>query len=261
MSPHLASAVNLLSIVRQQTDAIGVAVSFGKDSLATLDLCCALFPRVEAYYLYRVRALRVVDEWTAAVWQRHRVRVRMYPHFDLARCYRWAVLQPHWRGLDQVPQIGFADIEAAFRRDARVEWIAYGWRRNDSFSRALIMRACRGIDWDTRRVYPLRAWRRGEVYAHLDRRGIPRPPTLGRKEQGGLDFVPAALRWLGERYPDDLARWLEDFPFAAIQLGGDRQCALDLGRHGEKTERAAQRDLRDGAHVREVPGEQTAAPA
>lgn len=97
MSPHLASAVNLLSIVRQQTDAIGVAVSFGKDSLATLDLCCALFPRVEAYYLYRVRALRVVDEWTAAVWQRHRVRVRMYPHFDLARCYRWAVLQPHWQ--------------------------------------------------------------------------------------------------------------------------------------------------------------------
>ena len=48
MKPHIASALNLLKCVRQSADAIGVAVSFGKDSLVTLDLCSRIFKRIEA---------------------------------------------------------------------------------------------------------------------------------------------------------------------------------------------------------------------
>lgn len=169
----LASAQNLLRLVRGQTEAIGVAVSFGKDSLATLDLCVRMFPRVEGYYLFRVRDLDIVREWCEAVYQRHRVVVRQYPHFDLVRCYRNAVLQPHWRGLQNTPRIGMADIEAKFRADAKVDWIAYGWRRNDSLSRAIIMKRYAGYDPNSRRVFPIRSWRRAEVYAYLESRGIP----------------------------------------------------------------------------------------
>lgn len=222
MSAHVASAVNLLKIVRAQTDAIGVAVSFGKDSLTTLDLCCRIFRRVEGYYLYRVAGLAIVDEWAAAVKARHGVTVRMYPHFDLSRCYRHAVCQPHWRGLDKTPRIDMSDIEAAFRRDAGVDWIAYGWRRNDSFSRALIMKKTGGLDPAARRVFPLRSWTRAQVYAYLDARGIPRPPTLGRKEQGGLDFHEGALEELRKTSPSDYERWLRDFPFARVQAEGRR---------------------------------------
>ncbi len=215
---HLRSSINLLRIVRQTTDAIGVAVSYGKDSLATLDLCARIFPRVEAYYLFRVRGLRAVADWAEAVHGRYGIRVRNYPHFDLARCYRYAVLQPHWRGLENTPRFGLSDVEAVFRREANVEWIAYGWRRNDSFSRALIMKRCRGLDFDARRVFPLRAWRRRDVYAWLTRNSIPHPPKLGRKEQGGLDFVAPALIWLREQYPDDWSKWLTDFPFSPVQI-------------------------------------------
>lgn len=218
MTLHECSSRNLLSMVRQVTDSIGVAVSFGKDSLATLDLCCSIFPRVEAYYLFRVRGLSLVDDWAASVKARHGVVVRMYPHFDLARCYRNAVLQPHWDGLNKTPNVGMDGIEAGFRADANVDWLAYGWRRNDSMSRALIMRKCAGYDAQRRRVFPLRAWRRAEVYEYLDRRGIPRPPTLGRKEQGGLDFHPDALGALAAERPDDYAKWLRDFPFSGMQV-------------------------------------------
>ena len=218
MTPHERSALNLLHIVRAETDAIGVAVSFGKDSLATLDLCCRVFPRVEGYYLYRVAGLRIVGEWADAVRARHGVNVRMYPHFDLSRCYRNAVFQPHFSGTDKVAQVKMADVEQQFRVDANVSWLAYGWRRNDSFSRALIMRKTRGFDADAQRVFPLRSWKRGDVYAYLERRNIPLPEGLGRKEQGGLDFHPDALRLLRDRYPDDYARWIADFPFSAIQI-------------------------------------------
>lgn len=218
MSDHVRSAMNLLRIVRQTTDAIGVAVSFGKDSLATLDLCCRVFTRVEGYYLFRVRGMAIVDEWSADVLSRFGVRVRMYPHFDLVRCYRHAVLQPHWEGLDKTPLVKMADIEAQFRVDANVDWIAYGWRRNDSFSRALIMKSTGGLDADSRRVFPLRSWRRQDVYDYLAEKAIPLPDGLGRKDQGGLDFHAGALRRLAENYPEDYQRWLADFPFSEIQL-------------------------------------------
>lgn len=220
MSEFINSSWNLLRLVRAETDAIGVAVSFGKDSLATLDLCCRLFVRVEGYYLYRVKGLAIVDEWSEAVRRRYGVNVRMYPHFDLSRCYRNAVLQPHWKGTEQTAKIKLPDIEDAFRRDANVEWIALGWRRNDSFSRALIMKQCGGFDPKTKRVFPLRAWKRKDVFGYLAERHIPLPPGLGRKDQGGLDFHPGALAALRDEYPDDWQRWLTDFPFAGLQLAG-----------------------------------------
>lgn len=229
--PHVTSSVNLLKIVRQETDAIGVAVSFGKDSLSVLDLCCRVFPRVEGYYLFRVRGLAIVDEWAETVRQRHGVTVRMYPHFDLSRCYKNAVLQPHWSGLAKTPRLKMRDIDDHFRREARVDWIASGWRRNDSFSRALIMKKCAGFDASARRLFPLRTWRRQQVYDYLTSRGIALPPGLGRKEQGGLDFNAGALAELKQR-PDDYAKWLRDFPFSEVQLA-----TMDAGENHDDTPR------------------------
>ena len=218
MAIHETSAVNLLRLVRAETEAIGVAISFGKDSLATLDLCCRVFRRVEAYYLFRVRGLALVDGWASQIEQRWHVIVRMYPHFDLSRCYRNAVLSPHWRGAQRCPKLKLTDVEARFRADAGVEWLAMGWRRNDSFNRAIILKSCAGYDVGSKRVFPLRSWRRQDVLDYLDRRKIPVPPGLGRKEQGGLDFDRGALIHLRDHHPEDYRQWLRDFPFSGIQL-------------------------------------------
>lgn len=176
-----------------------------------------MFRRVEGYYLFRVRDLDIVKEWAEQVRRRHGVVVRNYPHFDLVRCYRASVLQPNFIGADKVKKIGMADIECAFRRDANVKWIAYGWRRNDSFSRAMIMKKCGGYDPAARRVFPVRSWSRKLVLAYLADRDIPVPPGLGRKDQGGLDFHPAALEELRRNHPADWAKWERDFPLSGSQ--------------------------------------------
>jgi phosphoadenosine phosphosulfate reductase len=209
------TAVNLLSIVRGQTDAIGVSVSFGKDSMVTLDLCCKIFKRVEAFYLFRVANLSVIKKWQNYVKKRYGINVEMYPHFDLSRCYRNNILQPHYRNLGKkVPKITWNDTEHYFRVQKKVDWLAYGWRRNDSFSRALIMKSNAGYDEKSRRVFPLRAFSRTHVYEYLDKMGIPRPPDLGRKEQSGFDFNPDAIQYLKKNNPNDYKKWIRDFPFS-----------------------------------------------
>ena len=218
MKPHITSALNLLKVVREETDAVGVGVSFGKDSYATLDLCCRVFDRVEGYYLFRVRDMQIVDEWRYDVERRWGVDVKMYPHFDLSRCYRHGVLSPHWSKGAKCPKIKLADIETKFRKDVGVEWLAMGWRRNDSFSRALIMKQNAGYDPNAHRVFPLRSWRRQDVLDYLHKRSIPLPEGFGRKDQGGLDFHAGALEYLKTNYPADYRRWLQDFPFSEMQL-------------------------------------------
>jgi len=218
----IASAREVLAIIRAQTDRIGVAFSAGKDSHVVLDLVCRQFTRVDAFYLWRVPELEVIRRLCARVEKRYGIGVRMYPHFDLSRVFKHAVLQPHWGGLDRVPRVDMADVEARFRAETGVEWIAYGWRRNDSRSRALIISQTARMDWKARRVYPIGHWRRQDVLNYLRANGITRPPTFGRREQGGVDFHPATLNYLLQRFPDDYAKLVEMYPYAeAYRLSAD----------------------------------------
>lgn len=218
MKPHIVSAVNLLNLVRHQTDSIGIGISFGKDSLTVLDLCSKIFPKIYGYYLFRVRDLELIETWRQWVKNRYGVDVMMIPHFDLSRCYRNGVLRAHTDKAVSVPKITMKDVEEYFKNEKMVDWIAYGWRRNDSFSRAVIMKQTGGYDEKSQRVFPLRAFKRSDVINYLKDNNIPEPPALGRKEQGGLDFHPEAIRTLKEQYPEDYQKWIVDFPFSGLQL-------------------------------------------
>jgi len=213
---YVQQAIRQLQIVRDSTDVIGVGCSFGKDSLAVLDLCCRVFPRVEAFYLYRVRGLSFVDDWIKKVQARYGVVFRQYPSGNLSHCYANSVLQPHWSAARKAPIIKQVDIENTFRCDAGVEWIALGWRRSDSFNRAIILKKSGGIDFGSRRIFPIRTWKRSDVYAYLARRKITPTPGFGRKEQGGLDFHPGAIDYIRQR-PADWDRLTKDFPFIGVQ--------------------------------------------
>lgn len=214
-------------MIRQSTDRLGIAFSGGKDSHVVLDLAAATFPRLYGYYLYRVGELKFIDKICRRAEKRWSIKILYYPHFDLYRCYKNAIFQPHWKATDEVPKITMKDVEQTFRADTGVTFIAYGWRRTDSLSRALIMKSCHGIDLKAQRIYPIWQWRRSDVFSYLKIRNIPRPPALGRQEQGGADFHPEALRWLRDNYPDDYDKFIKEFPYAEIQtLANDKFSAL-----------------------------------
>jgi phosphoadenosine phosphosulfate reductase len=217
----ISDCLELLRCVRQQTDAIGVAFSAGKDSLATLDLICSsgLFKRVEAFYLYRVEALKPIERIIRLCERRYGIEIRRLPHYDLARLFRRAVLMPHWAGLDRIPPLSFAEIENVFRTLAKVEWVAYGWRVSDSIARLRILRGNRGLWPEVKRVFPIWQWKRDNVHAYLAARRLPLPPTFGRQEQGGADLHPCVLEYLDEHDPEGAQKLREVFPWIEVLAG------------------------------------------
>lgn len=212
------AAENILKIIRGHTDHLGLAFSAGKDSHVVADLASKIFPQVTGFYLFRIEGLKVIERLCLRAKRLWNMDVIHYPHFDLSRCYGNAILQPHWTALDEVPVIKFKDVEMRFRSETGIEWIAYGWRRSDSLSRALILVHNGGIDWENKRVYPIARWSRQDVLSYLRMKKIPRPPTFGRAEQGGVDFHPLAMAWIKENYPDDFEKIRKDFPYVEAQI-------------------------------------------
>lgn len=195
-----------------------MAFSAGKDSHVIIDLCAQIFGRVEAFYMYRVPNLQMIQSLCDRIKFRYGIKVQHYPHFDLSRCFKNAVFQPHWIGLEKVPTLKMIDVENHFRKERNVDWIAYGWRASDSRSRSIILSRTKGIDFNSQRVFPLRRWRRRDVLVYLHHVGIPLPPSLGRKEQGGVDLHRDVVLYLKTYYPKDLKKFLEVFPYAEAQL-------------------------------------------
>lgn len=202
------TALRVLRCVRAQTDRILVYFSGGKDSLCTLDLCVRVFPQVEACYFYRVPGMKITQDLLTPVRKRYDIVIHEIQANDVATVLRDGILSPP-RPIKETPD-GLRTLMAA----RSLLWSARGIRASDSLARRGILRQGGAINLHSHQVYPLAWWNREEVLDYLRVRRLPRPPTFGRQEQGGVDFHPDTYEFLRTRYPEDWSKWLEVFPYA-----------------------------------------------
>jgi phosphoadenosine phosphosulfate reductase len=212
----LARAQALLRSVREESDSILVGVSGGKDSLVVLDLCCALFPRVEGYCM-RILDVRCATADAELAARRHRIPLHVVPHFDTPRLIKHAVFRFHRNDADNVRELKLKDIESDLRSKTGIDWLATGERMTDSAARRIMMTENGGINHKSRHVYPIADWLDRDVFSYLRAKRIPLPERWGRVlTQGGTGFTltPAVLRHVRAKYPDDYERIRQAFPFA-----------------------------------------------
>lgn len=217
----LGSAQELLRRAKSAgAERVLVALSGGKDSLVSLDLCVKEFgaKNVVAWFMYFVPGLAIAEAPVRAAAARHGIELLTIPHWDLPRMFKFAVLRKHIRGTGDWRDVRLADVELLVRARTGIDWIVYGHRADESLERRGMIKACDGCDEKRRRVYPLRWWKGADSYAYLRMNRIPVPSTLGGFRNSGIDVSPECLHYLREHHPADYRKICNFFPFAEAAL-------------------------------------------
>lgn len=104
--------------------------------------------------------------------------------------------------------LGFGDVRDWIRDKYCAEWVAYGYRMDESLARRALLRPhLDGIHYAQKTLYPLRQFNQATVMAYVKRHRIPLAPeyqTPGLRDISIFDGDTA--RWLRDNYPDDFER-------------------------------------------------------
>lgn len=192
-------------------DAVLVAFSGGKDSLAVLDLCLRVFSRVEAFHWEFVPGLDYTRERVLDPLARLGVPCRLYDDPLSIKALKHGTFCDPWVELVgyRVPTEREMYEEAI--DDTGIPLVATGKKKSDYRQRAFHMNAGRVFGW-----HPLRDWRKADVLSYLKVRGIT-PPT-SHADAGGIDLTAASLTWLRATYPGDFQKLLAYYPYAELAI-------------------------------------------
>jgi len=256
MSVFLDSAREISQLAAQH-DAVLVAFSGGKDSLAVMDLCRRAFKRVAGFFMAFVPGLRCDDERLAIAvsWG---VEVRHYPHWGFLDCLRSGVYCNNGAAHDRIPKLAHFDIYRIASADFGIPLIVTGMKASDSASRRKNL--VRRLTKETIR-HPISQWRDFDVMAYLQLHAIPLPPSPKGRRSAGVDLKGESLVWLYENYPDDFEKVCQWFPYAEAVIHRERlyfgytQPIREVGPGGDPPKPAEERTLQPAANHGKSPAE------
>jgi len=204
----LQKAKDLLKSI-ESTEVL-VAFSGGKDSIVTLDLCCEMFERVEAFYMYIVKDLNFVNSFLDPLAEKYEIKLHRVPHYILCQAYKLGLYTINYSF--QESELRLSDVETYIKAKTGIEWIANGARKADSIERLAMLSNNGGIDRNTHKVYPIAEWKAEDVRSYLRLRNLPLPENQGKK-MSGVDLCPETLCWIQENHPSDFEKIKNIFPF------------------------------------------------
>jgi phosphoadenosine phosphosulfate reductase len=208
------------------TDAVIVAFSAGKDSLAVLDLCCKRFNTVRAYFMYHVEGLSFQEQIIQQVERRYKIDVLRVPHFALPTILNRSGMRLKRTALKELK---ITDVEMFARDYFGIEWIASGESKYDSLQRRGMLSvlgdssiAQGAADKKRKRLYPICDWNRATVFAYLRRQHIPTPSFYRYMKSSLGRFRADELQAVHDHYPADYAKIMKVFPFMeAVRVRGE----------------------------------------
>lgn len=242
------------AVAASSTRDLIIMLSYGKDSLACLDLAAPIVKaaggRLFALFMYLVKDLRCIAECERGCRARYDYTPLHLPHWMLFHHYQAATLRPFLVQASVAPRVTLPDMERHARKALGTDaFVTYGQRKADSLERRAMLNSfgkmrlrrdgklVKGADgacvmvpdpaaagstscFDTkgRRVYPIGEWSTAEVVAYNRIHKLPRPPRLGDTKVSGVTLRPDALAAIKAHYPDDFERILAKFPYADALL-------------------------------------------
>jgi 3'-phosphoadenosine 5'-phosphosulfate sulfotransferase (PAPS reductase)/FAD synthetase len=174
--------------------------STGRDSCVMLDIFNRFYTgRIEAIFFYFYKDLPSKNDFLAKTESRYGVKIHRRPILDLLRLKNKGI---HWR-----------DIDDALRAEFKIDWIARGYRKDESLSRRGLMKNCQsGKDYKNKMFYPLIDWKEAHVKAYSERERLQLPIEYKYGFRDITIYKSDALLWLANNFPEDYNCILRQYP-------------------------------------------------
>ncbi len=202
--------------VRKQAASAVVFISFGKDSLALLDLLYGKFDRLVCVFMYFVKDLEHVNRY-------QRYCAKRYPRTEWVQVPHWNLTYIRRAGIYCEPEPDvklkkLADVIAEVREATGIEWVFLGMKKADSLNRRLMLMQYESSQYTNNKLaYPLAELTNREVLAYMKAAKLPAPviyaPKNG-KASNGIGFNIECFLWMRENCPGDLERIYAEFPLS-----------------------------------------------
>lgn len=207
---RLQETLTILREARERTDSCLVSYSGGKDSLCVLDMCMRTFSRVEAFFMYFIPDLEVIEAQLELARKHWGVTIHQVPHWALSRCLAYGVyMWPSYKR-DDLRDYKLRDVYNLMIERTGIPLIATGAKRSDSLWRK---RNLANIAHYTDVIHPCVGWGKKDVLAYLGMHNIPLPDSSGGA-MTGIGLATPDLLWLHDKHPDDFRKLVKIFPFA-----------------------------------------------
>lgn len=217
------------------SDGVIVAVSGGKDSVATLDLCCKHFARVEAYHLYGVPGIQFVNRYLDYLERRYKVAINRRPGEIFVGYLREGLYRARCVDISAVKN---TEIKADERRRTGIRWIANGMRKCDSLQRRGMLTSGGLVNPAWNKLCPIGDWSDAQVDRYLRENNIPLAPDYSIWDRSwGYGLGGAYLAAIRRKWPADYAQIKKYFPLVDAEadrwekVHGTKEAARDFTGH------------------------------
>lgn len=190
-----------------------VFFSTGKDSIATLDLCCSFIPKVVALYLYTVKGISFREKCLNWYAKKYGCEIQQLPFPDLAN-----KINQNINIKETKKKMNLSKVQAYARSKFNIDWVSYGFKYNDSLHRRGFLKFYGEVDTDHKKFYPIAEWSNKDVLGYCKRKKLPLPVEYYHGFNDITEFTGPALIWLANNYPADFEKVKKVFPMAEGEL-------------------------------------------
>jgi len=205
------SARDCIEHVREKTNRCILMLSYGKDSLVTLDLIYPYFDEIIGVFMFFVDPLEHIERWKRWCLAKYpKLKIEHVPHWTLSYALRG--------GLYCVPNpkqklLKLRDVVQSVRIKYGIDYVFMGMKKADSMNRRCMLMNMEHYEAKGM-CYPLADWTQKEVKAYMRMKDLPEPVLYGKGASNGLGFNVDCFLWMREHFPEDLERIYQTFPMS-----------------------------------------------
>ena len=211
-----AQTMDIIRSVRKETDTAVLFYSAGgKDGIALLDMLSSVFSKVICYYMYLIPDLDHVKPYIEWAERHYRnVEVRQIKHYQADYYDANGFFKDPVEGVKK-RKIG--DIEEAVRQETGIKYAFSGMKGVDGYMKRMRLKLFAKTGYVTEKgmVYPLAIWTNKEVLRYIQAKNLIPPFVYNSKDVSqGFTIDINIMLLMRERYPNDYARILKEFPYS-----------------------------------------------